>query len=107
MAVHYPYYTEMAPGCHGEAFAPVVSRHTTWNAALNAASKNDRLVAVAPGQRAQIPRQDDPRYGAGRFGNGLSGKERTDWVRENGGLDTRRPKRAPNPNKRYPYRLDY
>jgi hypothetical protein len=100
MADRYPYYTEMAPGCHGEPFAPVVSRHTTWNAALNAASKSDRLVAVAPGQRAQIPRQDDPRYGTGRFGNGLSGKERTEWILKNGGTPRRRG------TKRYTYGRD-
>ncbi len=103
-----PYVVETAPGCYDGPDAPIRSRHATWTAALNAASKSDRAVAVHPdGRRAQIDRQDDRRYGTGRFGNGLSGKERADWVRENGGDDTRRPMRAPNPNKRYPYRLDY
>lgn len=78
----------VAPGCHrGSGLGAVVSRHRTWEAALNAASKNDRLVAVdeQEGHQEQIPQQNDPKVGSGRYGNGLVGVDRTDWVRARDG----------------------
>lgn len=68
------YYTELAPGCFSGPFSPTISTHKTWAAAKRAALKSDRLVAVNAdtGERFQIPRQDDPRHGHGRYGNGLT-----------------------------------
>ena len=64
------YHVEIAPGCHGAAFAPVVSHHKTWAAALRKARTSDRLVAVntETGERFQIEQRNSPRAGAGRFG---------------------------------------
>lgn len=79
------FVTRVAPGCHSgpDRLGRIISRHRSWEAALNAASRNDRLVACDEdtGREAQILRQNDPRYGAGRYGNGLSGASRTAWVR--------------------------
>lgn len=70
----YIAHTELAPGCHGKPFAPVVSRHRTFEAAKKAARKNDRLVAVChkTGERFQIDQHNHPRHGAGRFGRGAA-----------------------------------
>lgn len=77
------YTVTLAPGCYTSIDAPVVSRHRTWEAALNAASRSDRLVAEGPRRSAGIPPQGDPRLGRGRYGAGLTGRERTAWVRDN------------------------
>lgn len=68
------YYTEVASGCYRGPVAPTVYTHRTWAAAKRAALKSDRLVAVNvdTGERFQIPQQNDPRLGYGRYGNGLS-----------------------------------
>lgn len=70
-------YVELAPGCHGKPFSPTVSEHRTLRAALDRARKSDRLVAVDAdtGERWMLPQQNDPRYGSGRFGNGVSPRE--------------------------------
>lgn len=78
-----PYVVTLAPGCYSGPDAPVVSRHRTWDAALMAASKSDRLCAEGPHRSASIPAQGDKRLGAGRLGNGLAGSARTAWVRAN------------------------
>jgi hypothetical protein len=66
------YYVELAPGCYGGAFAPIISTHRTWAAAKRKAHKCDRLVAVneATGERYIIAPQGDARLGAGRYGRG-------------------------------------
>lgn len=66
------YWTELAPGCYGGPEAPRLSWHRTWEAAVARANKSDRVVACAPdGRRHQIPRQNDPKLGNGRYGNSL------------------------------------
>ncbi len=66
------FQVEIAPGCHGKAFAPVVSEHRTLRAALEMARKSDRLVAVdtETDERWQIPQQ-----GRSRVGRGISPSE--------------------------------
>jgi len=70
----YPYQVELAPGCHGEPDNPVISRHRTWDAARKKALCSDRLLAVnlETGEEFQIPGQDDPHLGNGRYGNGIT-----------------------------------
>lgn len=68
------FYTETAAGCFSGPFPSIVSTHRTWAAAKRAALKSDRLVAVneETGERFQIPQQNDPRLGHGRYGNGIT-----------------------------------
>lgn len=67
------YRTEIAAGCYSGATAPVTGEHATLAAALEAARKSDRIVAVGPdGARCQIPQQNHPRLGAGRYGRGIT-----------------------------------
>lgn len=75
------YHVEAAPGCYSGPVAPIYSTHKSAEGALNAASRDDRSVAVGPLGRAQIPAQGGAHQEAGRYGRGLSGKTRTAWVR--------------------------
>jgi hypothetical protein len=65
------YYVELAPGCYGGAFAPIISTHRSWSAAKSRAERCDRIVAVnqATGERYMIPAQNDALLGFGRYGN--------------------------------------
>lgn len=75
-----PYITVPALGCGS---IETLSEHRTWKGALDAASRNDRVTAVGPnGERATLPPLGHSKLdlGAGRFGQGLSGKERVAWV---------------------------
>lgn len=79
------FHTELAPGCHGDAVAPIVRPYKAWREALLAASHNDRLVAVdtTTGRRAILPEQGDPTLGAGRYGGRPSTKVRAAWIKVN------------------------
>lgn len=66
------YHVELAAGCYGGPYAPVVSRHRTLERALDRARQSDRLVAVGSGIRWQLDPQGDPKLGPGRYGNGVS-----------------------------------
>ncbi len=49
--MNYAYEVVIAPGCHSQPIAPVVSRHCTLRAAVIAARRSDRL-RVEPADRA-------------------------------------------------------
>lgn len=73
-----PYITVPALGCGS---IETLSEHRTWKGALDAASRSDRVTAVGPnGERATLPPLGNAKLGAGRFGQGLTGKERVAWV---------------------------
>lgn len=76
---HFAYCTRVAPGCHSgpDNLGAVVSRHRTYELAVRAADRNDRLVVTSydedgPGGEVlyRIPAQGS-KHGAGRYGNGL------------------------------------
>jgi len=74
----YTHCTVIAPGCHGgpDRLGVVVSRHRSAEAAIRAASKNDRLVACTmtdgrPDEELfQLPAQGSRQHGPGRYGRG-------------------------------------
>lgn len=77
----YKYCTRIAPGCHQgpDPLGSVVSRHRTYDLAVRAARRNDRLVVTRYDDDGaweeilyQIPAQGS-RYGRGRYGNGVRG----------------------------------
>ena len=73
----YRYEVEVAKGCHGDAFAPIVSRHRSLGAALDKARQCDRYTAidVETGQRWTIPQQHAPQGRWGRYGRGITRRQ--------------------------------
>ena len=67
----YPYELRVAPGCHGSVIAPLVSRHRTLRAAVQAARRSDR-VRVEPASSSvclyQATSRQPTQWGYGLYG---------------------------------------